>query len=258
MLGAGRFGKVYRARRYLDNATVALKYLRKPYLSEPDVVERFIQEAGTLAGLDHAGIVGVQGLGKTAAENYFLVMDWIDGPNLAEILCSGLPSTGRIVRWMVSLCRSLEHAHDRGILHCDLKPSNLLVDRNDAIHVTDFGLARPLVGDPELDGRIEGTPAFMAPEQASASWGSIGTYTDVYGLGAVCYALLTGRAPRGGCSRQEVLNEILAPTPVIDPRLSRPEISAELSRICLRCLASKSAARYQTMRKLRLALEKVV
>ncbi len=257
MLGAGRFGKVYRARRYRDNATVAIKYLRKSYLTEPLIVERFLREARTLAALDHPGIVGITGLGITPAGSYFLVMDWVDGPNLAEVLRSGLPSIDRVVRWMLELSNAIEHAHARGILHCDLKPGNVMVDRNDAIHVTDFGLARPIIGDPELDGRVEGTPAFMAPEQASARWGSIGIHTDVYGLGAVCYALLTGQAPRATNSRREVLNEMLAPTPVIDPGLLRADIPEGLARICVRCLSSTPAARYQTVGELRGALDEL-
>ncbi|CAN5569618.1 hypothetical protein BH10PLA2_BH10PLA2_36080 [soil metagenome] len=251
MLGAGRFGKVYRARRLRDNATMAIKYLRKAYLSEPAIVERFVQEARTLAELDHPGIVGIHGLGKTAAGSYFLVMEWIDGPNLAEVLKSALPASNRVVRWMLALCDALGHAHERAILHCDLKPNNLLIDRVDAIHVTDFGLARPLAGDPKLDRRIEGTPAFMAPEQASAAWGSIGIQTDIYGLGAVLYALLTGRPPSAINNQREVG----LPVPVIDPRGLRPDISQSLAQICMRCLASNPGARFQSTRELRLALE---
>ena len=156
---------------------------------------------------------------------------------------------------MLELCHAIRHAHARSILHCDLKPNNLLVDHDDAIHVTDFGLARPLTGDPELDDRIDGTPAFMAPEQGAARWGSIGIHTDVYGLGAVCYALLTGQPPRAANSQHEVLTEILAPTPVIDPTLLRPDIPAALSQICIRCLASSPPARYQSVEHLRQALD---
>jgi RNA polymerase sigma factor (sigma-70 family) len=255
MQGAGCFGKVYRAKRYRDQATVAIKYLRRSYLSEPAIVERFLQEAQTLAELDHPGIVKIQGLGKTAAGCYFLALDWIDGPNLAHVISAGLPSIDRILRWLLALCEALDHTHGRGILHCDLKPNNLLIDTNDTLHVTDFGLARPLLGYPELDGRIEGTPAFMAPEQLSAHWGPIGKATDVYGAGAVLYALLSGRPPRIASDRGELLQRILEPSPVIDARSIRPEIPETLSQICVRCLASEPAARFQSMDELRKALE---
>src|SRR5262249_48117285 len=148
-------------------------------------------------------------------------------------------------RLVVETARAVHHAHQRGILHRDLKPSNIVLDADGRPHVTDFGLAKRIEGDSELSisGSILGTPAYMSPEQAAGRRGTITTAVDVYGLGAILYAMLTGRAPFLGESVAETLEQVRERAPerptVLNPRLDR-----DLETICLKCLEKDPRRRY--------------
>lgn len=256
MLGAGRFGKVYRALHRPTGETVAVKHLRKEHLAVPEVVTRFIAEAGISSRLQHPGIVKLHGLGRTPGGGYFLVTDWIDGPNLAELVSKELPDPSRVVQWGLQLCGALAHAHEHNVIHCDVKPNNLLVDKLDRIHLTDFGLSLCTAAEPAIEGRMEGTPAFMAPEQVAAWWGPIDRRTDVYGVGAVLFTLLTGRPPWTDKRVPDVLSRIISMEPVAAVGSFCQNVSLALSDICARCLSKNRAERYPDMPSLRSALEK--
>lgn len=255
MLGAGRFGKVYRALHRPTGETVAVKHLRKEHLSSSEVVERFVAEAELLSRLQHPGIVKLHGLGQTPGGGYFLVTEWIDGPNLAELLNRGLPDPARVVRWGMQLCSALDHAHEQGIIHCDVKPNNLLVDAKDRLHLTDFGLAFSGPADSAQQRGMHGTPAFMAPEQVASWWGPIDRRTDVYGVGAVLFTLLTGRPPWSDQRAPDRLCRILSTEPVVSVESLRRDMSPALCEICKRCLAKNRAERFEDMQSLSSALE---
>jgi serine/threonine protein kinase len=159
------------------------------------------------------------------------------------------------IRWAMETCDALGHAHERGIVHCDLKPANLLLDEGGRIRVTDFGLAR-IAEDTPWAAEVEGTAPFMAPEQASRCWGPIDHRTDVYGIGAVLFALLTGRPPVFGRRLPDVLAEIISATPVISPACLRPGLSERVNALCRKCLAKRPEARSQTVHEVREALSK--
>jgi serine/threonine-protein kinase len=178
-------------------------------------------------------------------------MDLIGGGDLEVQIGTGPVAIFEAVGWIVEACSAIQHAHDNGIIHCDLKPSNLLLDRDRKIRVTDFGLARS-VADELVD--ISGTPGFMAPEQVSGYWGPISPRTDVYGLGSVLYALLTGRPPYDGNRIADVLAKVVSAQTVCPPSQSRPEISDSLNDICQRCLSKSPDARFATARELHDAL----
>ena len=222
LIGAGRMGKVYQARRLSDGLDVAVQFVRKPLLRHPDVVRRFLGEALTIAGLRHPNIIGTQGLGRTPGGSYFMVMDLVAGSDLARLASGRAITEGETVGWMMEICDALSHAHGRGIVLCDLKPANILLDQSGRIRVADFGLARSLTGGAAWAVEVEGTAPFMAPEQVCRSWGPIDQRTDVYGIGAVLFALLTGRAPHVGSRLPDILAAVVASTPVISPSRFRP------------------------------------
>lgn len=253
-IGSGMMGKVYEATRREDGRIVAVKFLRKSLLRHPAVVGRFLGEARTTAGLRHPNIVGAQGLGRTPGGSYFIVMDLVVGSDLARATGGRAVDEAQAVAWTLGVCDALAHAHEHRIVHCDLKPANILLDERGQIRVTDFGLARSLADDPSRTGGVEGTAPFMAPEQASRAWGTIDERTDVYGIGAVLFALLTGRAPHVGRGVSEVLDQVVSPTPVVSPADLRPGISEPLVEVCRKCLTKSAEGRFRSVREVRSAL----
>ena len=134
-------------------------------------------------------------------------------------------------------CNALEHSHARGIVHCDLKPANLVFGADGILRVTDFGLTRTLEEGTEPMSEVEGTAPFMTPEQVSRCWGQIDTRTDIYGIGSVLFSLLTGRPPWMGPRPSDILADNIRAMPVIAPKAIRPDLPKALSDICSRCLA---------------------
>lgn len=257
MIGAGGMGKVYAAALRGRTEPVAIKFLRKPLLADPAIVGRFLAEAETVARLRHPRIVGTSGLGRTAGGSYFIVMDLVRGPNLAQIRTPDPVALAEVVRWVRDACEAIEYAHARGVVHCDLKPGNLLLDESRRVRVTDFGLARLLGGGIPAAAAIEGTAPFMAPEQASSTWGPVDPRTDVYGLGAVLFTLLTGRPPCVGVGVPAILAQVRDAAPVISPASLRPDLPDSLVDLCRRCLAKDPARRFASVRKVLDQLEAV-
>jgi WD40 repeat protein len=242
----GGMGIVYRARQRSLNRLVALKVLRDGADASPDDARRFENEAQMVATLDHPNIVPIYEVGAVQGRRFFS-MKLVEAPSLAERINNGSFDSRAIARLMAAVARAIHHAHERGILHRDLKPSNILIDGRGEPLVADFGLARLVEGGSELtrSGAIVGTPAFMAPEQADGRKGVIGITTDVHGLGAVLYALLTGRPPFRGVTPLETLHQVReqAPEP---PSTIRRSVDRDLETICLKCLEKEPSRRYGT------------
>ncbi len=258
MIGAGQMGKVYQAWQHNTQRFVAVKFLRKSLLHEPRLVERFIGESRVVARLNHPNIVRVRGLGRTPGGSYFIAMDLVDGPNLADLSKRRSISVSEAIRWTIETCSALEHAHRSQLIHCDLKPANLLLDEAGRVRLTDFGLARSLVGLTPWAAQIEGTGPFMAPEQVSRAWGDIDVRTDVYGVGAVLFTLLTGRPPWIGARLPEILADVTSPVPVIDPRRFKAGIPETLSTLCRKCLSKAPRERFESVQNLRSALLQLI
>jgi RNA polymerase sigma factor (sigma-70 family) len=245
-LGAGGIGKVYQALHHLTGEVVAVKYLKKTYVRHPNVVARFLHEARLVARFDHPGIVRVRGLGRTPNRGYFLAMDLMRGGDLARRMGRGSMSMAEIGRWMRQIAGAVAYAHRHGVIHCDLKPSNILLDERGNALVTDFGLAVAPATDIVRPWAIAGTPAYMAPEQIDPVWGPITARTDVFGLGAILFALLTGQPPHSGRRTADVLADAVSGKPVPQPSTIRPDVSPELESICIRCLAKTADQRYSS------------
>jgi tRNA A-37 threonylcarbamoyl transferase component Bud32/DNA-directed RNA polymerase specialized sigma24 family protein len=187
-LGQGGMGKVYRASWRGGDGPVAVKLLRKPLRGSQAATARFRAEAALLARLRHPGIVAIHGVGRLPDGGPFLVMDFIEGSDLS---LQPRPAVADALRWVAEAADAIEYAHQMGVVHCDLKPSNLLLGDDGHVRVSDFGLARSLAdGNPPRGGTI----GFMAPEQFDPE-GTISPRTDIYGLGAVLHALLPERPP---------------------------------------------------------------
>ena len=184
-------------------------------------------------------------------------MDLIDGSDMSAVLGGESISVRETVTWMIQACEAIGHAHQRGIMHCDLKPGNLLLDGNRSVRVTDFGLARSLCEEARPNDRIEGTASFMAPEQVSGWWGPMTVRTDIYGIGAVFYALLTGVPPYQGATMADVLARVVSGINVIPPIEIRPNVTTSINDVCLRCLAKSSDDRYESMDQLLAALQEL-
>jgi RNA polymerase sigma factor (sigma-70 family) len=250
-LGAGGSGKVYRALLKPAGTQVAVKFMKRSLLRRRELVERFINEAKLVARLRYPGIIRIHGVGHTPNRGYFLVMELCDRGDLQRRTAAGPIAVGEAVRWVAEAAIAIAHAHDHEVIHCDLKPGNLLLTEDGRVVVSDFGLAR--TSDDRLSGHVAGTPAFLAPEQLDARWGRIGPQTDVYGLGAVLYTLLAGRPPRSGSVR-DVLDQIAAGS---QPQPIQREFPPELATLISACLSPHPAARPASARQLAARLQKL-
>ena len=258
-IARGGMGVVFKARQVSLNRIVAVKMILAGNLASEADVKRFRAEAEAVANLNHPNIVTIHEVGEQEGHQYFS-MPFIEGASLAERVESGqwvFDEGHQSARLLAQIARAVQHAHEQGILHRDLKPGNILVDAEGEPHVTDFGLAKRVIGDSSLtlDGTVLGTPSFMAPEQAAGKAGQVTTAADIYGLGAVLYYLLTGRPPFVAESPLDTLVQVLEGE-TISPRTLNPRLSPELERICRCCLEKSPADRYASAADLASDLER--
>jgi WD40 repeat protein len=261
-VGRGGMGVVYKARHRALDRVVALKRILAGACAGARERAQFLAEARAAARLQHPNIVQIHEVGEDKGQPY-LVLEFVDGPNLRERI-GGRPGPALpAARLVLELVRAMHYAHQRGVVHSDLKPANVLLafsreqsasapegalrepSRLDeySAKITDFGLARRLdagAGQTQT-GLLVGTPSYMAPEQADG--GQVGPRADVYGLGAILYELLTGRPPFLAETALETLAQVRAQEPVPPSRL-RPGLSRDLETICLKCLEKEPARRY--------------
>ncbi|QEH33565.1 Serine/threonine-protein kinase PrkC [Aquisphaera giovannonii] len=246
----GGMGVVYKARHEGLKRTVALKMILAGAMATPAERARFRREAELAANLDHPNIVPIYEVREHDNVLYF-TMRFVGGGNLSRRIANGPRDPAAAARLVGVLARAVQHAHERGFFHCDLKPSNILLDAEGQPQITDFGLARRSTEESSLTatGAVLGTPSYMAPEQASGQRASIGPATDVYGLGAILYELLTGRPPFRTPTVMETIVHVLERDPV-PPRELDPAIPRQLETICLKCLEKLPEERYESAREL--------
>jgi serine/threonine protein kinase/tetratricopeptide (TPR) repeat protein len=243
-IGRGGQGVVYRAHQKSLNRTVALKVIGLGYWATEAHLKRFRREAEAAANLDHPCIVPIYEVGEREGSCYFS-MKFIDGGQLDEV-AKRMPISARTAAELIAkVARTVHYAHERHILHRDIKPGNILLDQRGEPHLTDFGLARLVETESTVTRTMEvlGTPSYMAPEQAVGNNAAITSTTDVYGLGAVLYQLLTAHPPFAGGTTYETI-KLLLDTEPRQPRLWNQKIDRELSTICLKCLEKDPKRRY--------------
>ncbi len=249
-LGRGGMGVVYRAHQISLDREVALKMILPGRLSEPEHVERFQQEAEAAAQLDHPGIISVYEVGKFAEQPFFC-MQLVAGQTIGEMGQKQAFEQRQSAAMLLEVSEAIQYAHRRGVLHRDLKPSNIMVDADGKTHVTDFGLAKRFTHDHDITqtGAILGTPAYMAPEQASGGRGSTGVHTDIYALGAILYFMVTGRPPFSAATPVDTVLLVLDQE-VTPPRVLNARIDRDLEMIILKCLQKPVDLRYRSAQQL--------
>jgi hypothetical protein len=249
-LGQGGMGRVYKAWQRSLGRIVALKVLRAAAPVTDAGRVRLRTEAEAAARLDHPNIVPVYEVGEHGGQPYISAR-YVEGGALSRHLSRFRDEPRKVAGLVAVLARAVQHAHQRGVLHRDLKPGNVLLEWSSGPtempvpYLADFGLARLLDQDSALTqtGELVGTPSYMVPEQASGGGAAITTATDVHGLGAILYALLTGRPPFTGATVLATLESVKACDPE-SPRRLNPKGDGDLEVICLACLAKDPYRRY--------------
>ena len=269
-IGRGGMGRVYRARQTTSGQVVALKVIGAGSGAEPSQIRRFQIEAEAIAQLQHPHIVRILEVGSSDGV-WFFSMPLIEGESLAVQLKRVFPERAsetaaaqadvavpvdiRSIRALSKVARAVQQAHEQGVLHRDLKPANILMDREGEPHLIDFGLAKLLIQDTPLTRTAElmGSPSYMSPEQARGKGSSVAT--DVYGLGAILYEMLTGVAPFRSESPVEILRQVIEVQP-LHPCSYNSRVDASLALICLRCLEKDPRHRYSSALALAQDLER--
>ena len=250
IIGRGGMGVVYLAKQNHLDRMVAVKMIRSGMLADESEVRRFYTEAQAAARLRHPGIVAVYQFGHRAG-HHFYSMEYVRGTDLQRKINSDVLQPKVAARYVRDVARAIHHAHQNGVLHRDLKPANVLIDEHDRVHVTDFGLAKHMDADSSVtgSGAAVGTPHYMAPEQAGGFSDRASDESDVYSLGAILFAALTGRPPLVGDNVMETLMKVVHdPPPAM--RSIRPDTPVDLETIVSKCLEKKKSKRYESAARL--------
>ncbi|HEY1191479.1 MAG TPA: protein kinase [Gemmata sp.] len=243
-LGEGGMGRVYKAVDRNLGRFVAVKVLRS---TEPFECSRFRGEAELIATLEHPNIIQIFSVDTAPDGRPYIVLEFAEGGSLDRELGGQPQEPRRAAEMMETIARAVQFAHDKGVIHRDLKPANILRSKDRTLKLTDFGLAKDMEVSSGMtpSNAVMGTPSYMSPEQAEGKTRSLGPATDVYGLGAILYEMLTGRPPFRGVNMVDTLEQVRWAEPAPPTRLA-PRLPRDLSTICLKCLQKSPARRYQT------------
>lgn len=257
-LGAGAMATVFKAKQINLDRIVAIKVLPKRYAEDTEFVERFYREGRAAAALNHPNIVGAYDVGLAGKYHYF-IMEYVDGSTVYDELAKGKVYTEKeALEVIVPIARALEHAHEKNLIHRDVKPKNIMLTTKRIPKLADLGLARNVTDVTSAQaekGKAFGTPYYISPEQIRGEL-DIDFRTDIYGLGATLYHMVTGRVPFDGETVNEVMTKHLK-TPLTPPDHFNMNLSSGLSEIVEVMMAKKRQDRYRTTRDLIVDLELV-
>ena len=249
-IARGGMGVVYKARQIKLDRIVAVKMILAGQFATTESIQRFRSEATAAANLRHPHIVPIYEIGEQDG-HHFYSMGLVEEKSLAELISHELPDAQATAAIMIKIASAVQYAHEHGVIHRDLKPANILIDHTGQPLITDFGLAKQVEGDSELTqtGQVLGTPSYMPPEQATGRLELIGPPADVYALGAIMYALLTGRPPFLASTTIQILQQVLSNEPVPPHRIT-PNVSRDLETLCLKCLDKDMTGRFASAEEL--------
>lgn len=254
-IGGGGMAIVYKAIDKLLNRVITVKVLREQFVSEDDFIRRFQREAQAVAKLSHPNIVSIYDVGHEQ-DFHYLVMEYVEGQNLKEIIVQKAPLDPlEAIDYTIQILEALEHAHDSGVVHRDIKPHNILVTRNGKVKVTDFGIAQAVSSATlTYTGTMVGSVQYISPEQAKGE--TTGTYSDIYSAGVVLYELLTGVLPFTGDSAisialKHIQSDFIPPSQIVEG------LPVSLERIVMKAMAKEPTQRFQSASEMRNGLEKV-
>lgn len=266
-LGRGGMSIVYKGKHLYDNKVVAIKVLHSELMSEAQATQRFLLEGKAISSMSHKNLVKVYNLGVSQTDQMFIVMECLEGKSLTDVInTEGNLDAFRVVNIFIQVCEALELAHHNGIIHRDLKSSNIMLlkteENDELVKVVDFGIAKllPAAGRPALSltqtGEVFGSPIYMSPEQCLGV--SVDFRSDIYALGVVMYEALIGEPPLFGHTVVETMHMHVSNTPPsfkqVNPNINVPEI---LEKIVFTALNKKPAERFQSMQELKNALIKL-
>ena len=245
-LGEGGMGVVYKARDVELDRLVALKLVRGSGIIKPQQAERFLQEVKATARLKHPNVISIYDFGEYP-QHYF-TMEYVEGKTLTEMIQESTFKSQKAAKILCSICDAIQVAHEAKIIHRDLKPSNIMIENDENIKVMDFGLAKFLEGESlSKTGDILGTPSYMSPEQAESS--DVDESTDIYAIGAIGYAMITGRPVFQGENILKLMRQVMYEDPT-RPKLLNSQIDTDLEVIILKCLEKSPLKRYLTVKEL--------
>lgn len=254
-IGSGGMAVIYKAQDMELGRLVTIKVLRPSLVSDPEFLMRFRREAQAAANLSHPNIVIVYDVGQDGPKTHFIVMEYVPGQDLKKLIrARGVFSVEEALGIIIEVCKGVGYAHRAGLVHCDVKPQNILVTPDNRIKVTDFGIARALTGTtPEMEDMVWGSPHYFSPEQAAGETPT--PASDVYSIGVVLFELLTGRLPFTGSDYRELALAHLKEQPpsILD---LNPALPPELDKIIRKVMSKEPSARYRTADQLGRILEK--
>ncbi len=253
-IGRGGMGLVYKAEDTELNITVALKIIHPKYSSNPAFIHRFKKETLVARSISHENVIRIYDLGEADKIKY-ISMEFIKGQNLRDFIqVSGSLASETALNLIRQMCEALKSAHQKGIVHQDLKPSNIMVDNSGHLFIMDFGLARSFYREEEgITKGISGTPRYMSPEQAKGE--KIDSRSDIYSLGAIIYEMLTGQPLFKSDTVTEYLRKHIEEPP-LNPSKINPQIPPQLEKIVIKCIEKDKSDRYQSAREILEDIEK--
>jgi serine/threonine-protein kinase len=259
-IGEGGMGVVYRATHVVLKKNLAIKVMRGEQANDPDVVQRFVQEARASSAIGHPNIVSISDFGTTADGAVYFAMEYLQGQTLGEAMVKGRLARDRALSIFIQMASALEAAHAVGIIHRDLKPDNIFLTREpeheDFVKVLDFGIAKVRNAAAKITrtGMVFGTPHYMSPEQAAGQ--TVDHRSDIYSMGVIMYQVFAGQLPFDSESYMDVMTKHMYEAPPLPSGL-RPDLRGPIENIIMKALQKKTELRYATMLRLREDLERV-